>query len=150
MIAYLRPFSPMGINYFAIVAGFLEFLLAATAGFMTLFQRYANSPLGEAFAYYIPWLEVWANRFILMIFAWSGLLVFGKVAALVVERIERKQDRKAAREEELANISDALGLTPERGLLASPEVPDPELAAAAPPELLRPVYRSDTEDVHEM
>ena len=86
LISWFRPFDPDGINYYACVAGFIEFLIAGTSGFLTLFNKFVNTPLGEAYRFYIPMIENLANYVTAAIIFWSLALVFGKLLSSFVRR----------------------------------------------------------------
>lgn len=89
-IAFFRPFDPPGVNYFALIAGFLQFLLGATSGFLALFTKYTGTEMGKSVRHYIPFLESLANTFTMGIMLWCFMLLFGKLATVFVETFEEQ------------------------------------------------------------
>merc|ERR1719247_914349 len=61
LLAFFRPFNPEGVNYFIIVASFLNFLMGCSAAFVELFRKYTFSPAGQNGNVYIPRLEFLCN-----------------------------------------------------------------------------------------
>jgi hypothetical protein len=92
LLAWFQPFDPAGINYFAIVAGTIEFCIASTGGFLSLFNKYVNTPLGEAYKHFIPPLERTASYCTIAIIVWSLGLVVGKIVTSVVESTRKKME----------------------------------------------------------
>jgi hypothetical protein len=98
LISWFRPFDPDGINYYAVVAGFIEFLIAATGGFLTLFTKFVNTPLGEAYKHFVPILENLANTVTAAILVWSLMLIGGKLLSSLVEQYQKKMEEEEEEE----------------------------------------------------
>jgi hypothetical protein len=107
LLGWFKPFDPVGVNYFAIVAGTIEFLIASTGGFLALFSKYVNTPLGEAYQQYIPALEQTASVFTLAILFWSFGLVFGKIVTNIVETTRTELEAQQAEADEKAALEEA-------------------------------------------
>lgn len=99
LLAWFKPFDVSGINYYAICAGMLEFGLAASGGFLALFTKFVNTPLGEAYRWYVPVLESTASSFTMGIMIWTLGLLFGKLAAASVEKMRKQWEEEKEGEE---------------------------------------------------
>ena len=107
LLGWFKPFDPVGVNYFAIVAGTIEFLIASTGGFLALFTKYVNTPLGEAYRHFIPPLESTASIFTLAILFWSFGLVGGKIVTNIVETTRKELEAQQAEADEKAALEEA-------------------------------------------
>lgn len=85
LLAFYKPFTPMGVNYFIIIASFLNFLMAVSSGFVELFRRYTYSRQGEPFKHYLPSLDLICNIWVLGVLLWSLGLVVGKVMVSLLQ-----------------------------------------------------------------
>jgi len=97
LVCFFKPFASIGTNYFAIIAGFLEFLLATTSGFLALFVKYTSTELGKAYAHYVPTLEFWCNVWVGGIFAWCVGLVLFKIMAVIKETFFPEEEEEPER-----------------------------------------------------
>jgi hypothetical protein len=107
LLAWFKPFDTPGINYYAIVAGMFQFGLAACGGFLALFTKFVNTPLGEAYTHFIPVLESLASSFTMGIMCWTLSLIGGKMAASAVEKMRKEYEQHVMSEHESTPDSDS-------------------------------------------
>jgi hypothetical protein len=92
LIAFFKPFEPVGVTYFALIAGFLEFNLAAIGGFMALFSKFCDTEMGKSYAHYIPMLEALANAFTIGVMLWTLGLILGKLITVLLPSAAASKD----------------------------------------------------------
>jgi hypothetical protein len=105
LIAFFKPFEPVGVTYFALIAGFLEFNLAAIGGFMALFSKFCDTEMGKSYAHYIPMLEALANAFTIGVMLWTLGLILGKLITVLLPSAAASKDDV---EEAVEEVEDAL------------------------------------------